>query len=740
MSDIHVMLAKEYDVGKAIKKDTTDYATPPIGWWASEKFDGYRALFRYETSSGVVKPKFYSRQGNEFTPPQWFLDAMPSHELLGDKILDGELWAGKENFQMMGVVRKKVPQQKKKPVMRTKTKDQKKTLAYEKKVEKWEKDYQDKLEEWAKEWNKIEYHVYDIVNGKGHFTQRLQDLESITKQHSKEWKKRVAQIQLPETVDKRCRVVFTEQHKITSLEQMKTLYEGLLKQGAEGIMLKHPESPYEGKRSSYMQKYKPAFDREAMIVDYKLGAGKYTGLLGSFVCQPLINHDTYMSVDPDPSKMFTLSGMDDEIRNNFQQTHPVGTIITFECSGFTDKGIPRHPRYLRIREDVVLKDPPKPDKPKKRSSKNSSGSVAETPGEPAPEQVPAEQSDEKLQLVKKIMNGMLEYYKGIFNNQKIITYHKILRGLGELSSDVDLTTERLFQIKGIGKGTINRIQEILATGTLQDYEKIKDYKSPYEEFAKIHGVGPKHAKKLVDAGFNTIDDLRKAPDLKKLLNDTQRKGLEHFDDIQERIPYEEIKVHERLLKKVLKKVDPKAELTIAGSYRRKKPDSGDIDLLIKADDKSTYFKFIETLTEMKYLVTELALGDKKYMGLGKIKDDLPCRRVDIMYTTPQQYPFAILYFTGSKDFNETMRGNALKMGFTMNEYEMKHKETKTAPETVFGKEKDIFRFFQSQIKSELDKVQGLVKSAEKEKQAAQLQLSKLQELYKSFTYVKPEER
>tara|TARA_B100000900_G_scaffold416030_1_gene448593 strand:+ start:70 stop:2262 length:2193 start_codon:yes stop_codon:yes gene_type:complete len=730
MSDIPVMLAKEYEPGKAIKNDTTGFAEPPLGWKASEKFDGYRALFRYLVLGGVVTPKFYSRQGNEFTPPQWFLDAMPSYKILGDKILDGELWAGKENFQMMGVVRKKVPQQKKKPVMRTKTKDAKKTAAYEKKVQKWEKDHQEKMDAWAKEWNKIEYHVYDIVNGEGHFSQRLKELESITDKHSKDWSKKAAKIDFPETVDKRCRVVLTEQHTITSLEQMKQLYEGLLKQGAEGIMLKHPESPYEGKRSSYMQKYKPAFDREAMIIDYKLGDGKYTGLLGSFVCQPLINHDTYMSVDPDPSKIFTLSGMDDEIRNNYQKTHPVGTIITFECSGFTDKGIPRHPRYLRIRDDVVLKDPPPPNKPKKRTSKNSSGSL-----EPQPES-----SDEKLQLVKQIMSALLKYYKDTFNNQKIVTYHKILRGLGELSSDAELTTERLSQIKGIGKGTITRIQEILATGTLQDYEKIKDYKSPYEEFAKIHGVGPKHAKKLVDAGFNTVEDLRKAPDLKKYLNDTQRKGLEHFDDIQKRIPYEEIKLHERLLKRVLKKVDPKAELTIAGSYRRKKPDSGDIDLLIKADDKSTYVKFIEALTEMKYLVTELALGDKKYMGLGRIKDDLPCRRVDIMYTTPEQYPFAILYFTGSKNFNEMMRGNALKMGFTMNEYEMKDKATKSPPDKVFLKEQDIFKFFQSKIKSEIDKVQGVVKSAAKEKKAAETLLSNLQEMHKSFTYVKPEER
>ena len=48
-----------------------------------------------------------------------------------------------------------------------------------------------------------------------------------------------------------------------------------------------------------MLKVKPSFDRECIIIDYKLGEGKYTGLLGSFICRPLINHDTYMSIDQD---------------------------------------------------------------------------------------------------------------------------------------------------------------------------------------------------------------------------------------------------------------------------------------------------------------------------------------------------------------------------------------------------------------------------------------------------------
>ena len=127
------------------------------------------------------------------------------------------------------------------------------------------------------------------------------------------------------------------------------------------------------------------------------------------------------------------------------------------------------------------------------------------------------------------------------------------------------------------------------------------------------------------------------------------KGLKYFNDIQQRIPYNEIIHHEKFLKEVLNNIDPKAELTIAGSYRRKKSDSGDIDLLLKSKNKKTYDKFIDSLKELNYLVEDLARGSKKYMGLGKINISPCCRRIDIMYTKPEEYPFAILYFTGSGD-------------------------------------------------------------------------------------------
>ena len=115
-------------------------------------------------------------------------------------------------------------------------------------------------------------------------------------------------------------------------------------------------------------------------------------------------------------------------------------------------------------------------------------------------------------------------------------------------------------------------------------------------------------------------------------------------------------------------------------------------MYMQASSKKTYDIFIDSLKKSSYLVEDLARGSKKYMGLGKGIDSPYLRRIDIMYTKPEEYPFAILYFTGSGDFNVRMREDALKQGYTMNEYSMKHTETKEVIEKRFMNEREIFDF------------------------------------------------
>jgi DNA polymerase/3'-5' exonuclease PolX len=628
MTPMKVQLAKEFQ--KAMnghKKDTSEFKIPPLNWYMSEKFDGYRALFKYEMINDELVGVFYSRTGKRFMCPQWFLDSMPPPDLLGDNILDGELWAGRDNFQLMGVVRKKVP-----------------------------------IDE---EWIDIQYHVYDITTIEDTFIERLKKLKFIVSFCDKRWNilKKRNEIQDPfHNID--CPLCFTEQKKITSLQQMDKYYQKIIENGGEGIMIKHPTQSYENGRSSYMLKYKPSFDKEAIIIDYKFGKGKYENKLGSFICKPLINHDTFMTIDDDKEHIFTLSGMDDSIRKNYQKTHPIGTIITFEYSGMTDKGVPRFGRYIRKRTDIILNE--------------------------------LNDSDIKIKRIKFIFHELEKHWRNNYDSFRVKSYSNANKSLKNVTKDSELTEENLDQLKGIGKGLKEKIRLIIDTNTCPDYEKILNNtknNSSKESFLKIHGVGPTCATKLIQNGFKTIDDLRNCKEIDKYLNDVQKKGLHYYDDILERIPNQEIKLHETYLKKMLTSIDKNAELTIAGSYRRQKETSGDIDLLIKAKDKAVYMSFINRLIDDKYLIETLAHGPKKFMGMGTINQEKN-RRIDIMYTKPEEYPFAILYFTGSADFNVTMRNNLLEKGYTINEYSVKHTDTKKKVDHKFITEKDIFDYFE----------------------------------------------
>ena len=103
-------------------------------------------------------------------------------------------------------------------------------------------------------------------------------------------------------------------------------------------------------------------------------------------------------------------------------------------------------------------------------------------------------------------------------------------------------------------------------------------------------------------------------------------------------------------------------------------DSGDIDVLINTPNvknNKIYKKFIEELFKRNYLLEELSNGQKKFMGICKSGTDNIGRRIDIMFTKPQEYPLAILYFSGSMQFNVNMRAELLKKELSLNEYGIK---------------------------------------------------------------------
>jgi DNA polymerase/3'-5' exonuclease PolX len=233
-------------------------------------------------------------------------------------------------------------------------------------------------------------------------------------------------------------------------------------------------------------------------------------------------------------------------------------------------------------------------------------------------------------------------------------------------------------IPGIGKGIADRIDECLSTGTLKELKLFTDKETAlYEELCTVTGIGIVRAKGLVtNYGVKSVADLKekyKTGEIKIEPNGLTHHiiiGLEYYDDIQERFPRAEADKLIIILEKHIKAVDPTLVVNFCGSYRRGKPTCGDLDVILsggKIDEP--LMKVIEHLHTVDFLVGDLTQkGTTKYMGVCKRTKKGKGRRIDIRYIPTVSLGAALLYFTGSGEFNKLMRNVANQRGYTLNEY------------------------------------------------------------------------
>ncbi len=260
---------------------------------------------------------------------------------------------------------------------------------------------------------------------------------------------------------------------------------------------------------------------------------------------------------------------------------------------------------------------------------------------------------------------------------------------------------QLKDVPNIGKSCLQVIDEFLKTGKIKVLEDNKN--NPINLFADIYGVGPKKAKELVEEHkIITLLELRERQT--EVLNKVQQIGLKYYEDILQRIPRAEIDHYFKLFEKVAN-TQSGLSFEIVGSYRRGAQDSGDIDVILTAPKEANYIAFIELLIKSKIIIEVLSRGKSKCLVITRLPNkDNVARRVDFLFCSKEEYPFSLLYFTGSKLFNTNMRAHALTLGYSMNEHgltKMATNQTTTNPTTtnptttnptVFAEEKDIFTF------------------------------------------------
>lgn len=277
----------------------------------------------------------------------------------------------------------------------------------------------------------------------------------------------------------------------------------------------------------------------------------------------------------------------------------------------------------------------------------------------------------------------------------------------------DITTpEQLKGMKGIGTTIYQKLVDYEATGTLRVLEESKDIvakKKATDVFANIYGVGEKSAEELVDKGITTMEQLELRKD--EVLNDKQKIGLKYYNDILQRIPRAEIVEYEKIFKSAFPKNIECSRFEIVGSYRRGLSSSGDIDVIITSSHSNVFKMFIDELLSRKIIVEVLSRGNSKCLVVAKLPGAQYARRVDFLYTTPEEYPFSVLYFTGSKEFNMAMREHALSMKYTLNEHGlsvMENKKKGDRVDHVFLDEKSIFDFLKMEYTEPTLRIRGLL--------------------------------
>ena len=232
--------------------------------------------------------------------------------------------------------------------------------------------------------------------------------------------------------------------------------------------------------------------------------------------------------------------------------------------------------------------------------------------------------------------------------------------------------EELKDIKGVGKGSIEKINEIIQTSTLSYLNTNTNNNNIVNELTEVIGIGTIIAQKLIEKyKIKSLDELIKKVNSGEIkVNDKIMLGLKYVGKFKGKIPRQHIDDIQKYLTKF------NSNIVICGSYRRGLEYSSDIDVLLYSQDlltiddvkKSNMLNnYVKQLTKYKLIVDNITNNNvTKYMGF--IKWENTIRRIDIRLIPYESIYTALVYFTGSYELNKIMRRKAKDLGYKLNEY------------------------------------------------------------------------
>ena len=274
------------------------------------------------------------------------------------------------------------------------------------------------------------------------------------------------------------------------------------------------------------------------------------------------------------------------------------------------------------------------------------------------------------------------------NPFKTRAYHNGARVIESLNEPLAklVAEKRLGELKGIGDALQQKITELVETGKLKYYEDLKASIPPgLVEMLEIPGLGPKKIQAMQkQLGVDSIEKLEAACKAGKVA-ELEGFGEKTQTNILEGIERKRQYASKHHLAKALAAAEPLLEslrehpdvvrCSTAGSLRRHKEVIGDIDLL--ASSKKPV-EVISYFVQQPGILKVIAQGDTKASVI--LEGGIQC---DLRVVSDKEFPFALAYFTGSKEHNIVMRQRAIQRGLRLNEYGLfKSKEETRDPKLL----------------------------------------------------------
>jgi len=276
---------------------------------------------------------------------------------------------------------------------------------------------------------------------------------------------------------------------------------------------------------------------------------------------------------------------------------------------------------------------------------------------------------------------------------------ELIDGMPESIEQLAKDPDKLQELPGIGERMAAHIQEIIAKGDYSLRKKLlKKYPATLLEILDLQSLGPKKVAFLW-SNFKAAT----VADVEKLAREGKLRDLPHFGEKSEQNILKAVETHKRSTGRfrldvaedaaaaIIAHIEkyPKAvgSVTPAGSLRRGKETVGDLDLLLTLAEGHTSQKSIDALAEhiLKYPLIDQVLAHGENKVSFTIDNGL---QVDVRLLEKNNFGAALLYFTGSREHNVSLRGRANDMGYTLNEYAL---ATLKAEKRVAGRtEEEIY--------------------------------------------------